>query len=166
MDVSLIAAVDENFGIGYQNHLPWHLPKEYALFKRITQYHHILMGSRTFESLGKPLPKRTHIVISRRRDYPLPEGCFLVSSLEEGLQIARERAEKEAFVIGGSQIYSLALPYADWLYISFIHAAFEVDAYFPQLNWGEWVLKEEQYYPSDEKNAYSFTFRKYRRKTS
>jgi dihydrofolate reductase len=122
------------------------------------------MGSRTFESLGEPLPKRIHIVISRRKDYPLPEGCFLVSSLEEGLQLAYDRNEKEVFVIGGAQIYSLALPHADWLYLSFIHATFEVDAYFPQLNWDEWVLTQEQTYPSDEKNTYAFTFRKYKRK--
>ena len=161
MKVSIVAAMDENRGIGWKNQLPWHLPKEYALFKSITKGHYIIMGSRTFESLGKPLAQRTHIIISRKYDYPLPEGCVLAHSLEEGLQFAQEQSQEETFVIGGAQVYAAALPLADHLYLSFIHAIIKADAYFPQVDWEAWALVQEQFYPSDEENIHAFTFRLY-----
>ncbi len=164
MNVALIAAMDDERGIGIDNHLPWHLATDYKLFKSITSGHHIVMGRLTFESLGKPLPNRPHIVISRAAAYPLPEGCFLVSSLDEGLKLAEQRGEKEAFVIGGAQVYTQALPLAQRLYLTRVHAVCRVDAYFPQVNWDEWVLCKAVDHPADDRNDYAFTFQVWERK--
>ncbi len=157
MIISLIAAVAENNVIGCEGSLPWHLPDDLKFFKETTLHHHIIMGRKTLDSFGKPLRNRTHIVITRQRDFQR-EGVQVVHGLNEALDIARSHGEEEAFVIGGGQIYREALPLADRLYITRIHQAFEGDTFFPEWKDSEWQVSQSTHHPADEKHAYPFTF--------
>ncbi len=164
MILSIIAALDENGGIGFENRLPWHLGADFKLFKEMTMGRHLLMGRNTYISLGKPLPGRPHIVISHTKYLPLPENCYLVNSLGEGISLAEEHGETEAFVIGGKQIYSQAVPLADRMVLTRVHAACKVDAHFPEITWDEWSKESAQDYPADEHNDYAFTVEHWIRK--
>jgi len=158
MRLSLLAALSQNRVIGQGGGLPWHLPDELRMLKRLTMGHCLLMGRKTYESIGRPLPGRTSIVISRNPDYdPHPE-VVVVPSLEAALSAARSRDESEAFVFGGEAIYALALPRAERLYLTRVHATLEGDAFFPEVDEGDWIVASEEEHPADERHAYAFTF--------
>lgn len=154
--ISLIAAVARNGVIGRDNELPWRLPDDLKHFKRLTSGHTIVMGRRTWESIGaRPLPNRQHIVISRDRGYEAP-GASVAGSLEEALKLAADEAE--VFIIGGQQIYELAMPLADRLYLTEVEADVPGDALFPALDRSRWQVVEETTHEADDRHAHAFRF--------
>ena len=155
MIISLITAMDRNRLIGKQNQLPWHLPADFAHFKSVTMNKPIVMGRKTYESIGKPLPGRTNIVLSRNADTQFA-GVVCVSSFEEAKQVAPDA--EELMVIGGSAIYEMLLPRADRMYITFVDAEFEGDAWFPEFDENQWLERESTTLKADEKNRYSCRF--------
>jgi len=157
LKLSIIVATAEKGVIGKDNQLIWHLPEDLKMFRRLTTGHVIIMGRKTFESIGKPLPNRTSIIISRNTDY-LVEGCIVVGSLEEAIEKAKEIETEEAFIIGGAQIYALALDMADTVYLTQVHHNFEGDAFFPVLDTNIWTETERKSFSPDEKHAYAFDF--------
>lgn len=159
--IILIAAAAENNALGKDNRLLWHLPDDFRRFKQLTSHHYIVMGRKTFESFPKPLPDRTHVVISRQKDY-CPEGAIAAGSIEGALELCPK--DQDVFVIGGGEIYALALPYADAVELTRVHARFEADAFFPELPKEEWELKASEYHPKDERHQTDFTFETYLRK--
>lgn len=160
MIISLIVATDENNGIGKNNQLPWHLPADLKHFKNLTTGHPIIMGRKTFESIGKPLPNRRNIIISRQRDY-VTEGAEVVASLQEAVDVCS--TENEAFIIGGAQIFEQSMPLADVLYLTVIHEKFDADTFLPALDKAQWVEETSELHQPDEKNKYAYTFIKYRK---
>jgi dihydrofolate reductase len=164
MRVSAIVAASENGVIGRGNQLPWHLPADLRRFKALTMGHHLLMGRRTWDSVGKPLPGRPIVVISRRK-ISLPEGVHLVASPKAAIELARTAGESEAFLAGGAEIYRLALAedLIDRVYLTRIHQSFEGDATFPELASERWQLVERQDCPADERNPYDFSYLTYDR---
>lgn len=156
--ISIIVAADENNTIGKDNGLIWHLPDDLKFFKEKTLNHAIIMGRKTYESVGKPLPKRTNIIITRDRNFTA-EGCIVVHSLEDALAQAA-KVDENPFVVGGEQIYKMALPVADVVYLTRIHHKFNGDRHFPLLG-EEWVETESVPHGIDEKHAHAFTFKKY-----
>jgi dihydrofolate reductase len=161
LTLSIIVAFDENRLIGANNQLPWHLPADLKQFKSITMGHHMIMGRKTFESIGKPLPGRTSVIISRNANFRA-EGTIVVHSLKEAVDYCRH--QDEVFVIGGAQIFTAALEMADKLYLTRIHHHFEGDTYFPEISENEWVETEHKYHEADEKNPWPFSFMIYTRK--
>ena len=158
--ITLIAAAADNNAIGKNNELLWHLPDDFKRFKALTTGHTIIMGRKTFESFPRPLPKRTHIIITRDKTYTVPyPDCMIVYSLEEALQKVSE--EELAFVIGGGEIYSQSLPYADTIELTRVHTNFSADTYFPEIAEKEWKLVKEEYHPKDDKHAVDFTYLTY-----
>jgi dihydrofolate reductase len=162
MPFSILAAVAENGVIGRGGKLPWHLSDDLRHFKELTMGHTIVMGRRTWESIGRPLPGRQMVVVSRQPDYEAA-GCQVVSSLDDALEIAGQIDDDETFAIGGAEIYRLALPRADRLYLTRVHAKVEGDTRFPELDASQWRLLESQRHEADEKNDYPFSFEVYRR---
>ena len=163
MFLSIIVAVGENNETGYRNGLLWHLPADLKRFKELTTGHAVVMGRKTFESLPNgALPNRTNVVISKNPDF-MPPNCLVFSSLDEAL--LKLSGEKEVYIIGGSQIYYLALPYASKLYLTQVHARFpEADTFFPEIDSTKWIKKCEEMHPADGKNKFSFTFYEYIKK--
>lgn len=157
MKLSIIAALGRNRAIGYQNQLPWRLPADLQRFKQLTMGHHMLMGRKTFESIGRPLPGRTSIIITRQPGYKA-EGCLIVHSLEDAITLAKSRGEQEAFVIGGADIYAQALPLADRMYLTWVEAEPEADAFFPTFDESAWEIIEETTFAADEKHPYAMRF--------
>jgi len=155
--VSLIVAMDEGRGIGKDGKLPWRLSADQKLFKESTMGHHLIMGRLTYESIGRPLQGRTNIVVTRNPEYKAP-GCMIVHSLDEGLTLVEGRGEDEVFVIGGEQIYDLALDQADRIYLTRVHAQVDCDVFFPEFDSHRWIELKSAFHPADEKNQYSFTF--------
>ena len=160
MIVSLVAAMSENRVIGRGGGLPWHLPKDLAYFKKLTIDHTVIMGRKTFDEVRRPLSNRRNVVVSRGLDFH-PRGVVVVPSLEEALALGA--TENEVFVIGGGAIFRLALPRADRLYLTVIHAEIEGDTYFPPFDLAAWALEDEEHHPADDKHAFPFTFRRYAR---
>lgn len=158
--VSLVAAMAENRVIGREGTLPWRLPDDQRFFKRLTLDHTVIMGRKTFDEIRHPLANRRNVVISRNPDFR-PTGATVVPSLDEA--IALGATEREVFVIGGAEIYAAALPRADRLYLTVVHAEVEGDTYFPPFDRAAWALEWEEYHPTDERHAYPFTFRTYSR---
>ena len=158
-NVALIAAVSKNGVIGKNNRLPWKLPADMKHFVEITTGHIVIMGSKTFQSLGKPLPNRLNIVISKKLS-SLPE-CVVVDSPKKALEIF---TDKIMFVTGGGEIYKYLLPYCEILYITRVHTDFEGDAYFPEVNWNEWKEIGRQDFKADAKNKYDYSFLIFQRK--
>lgn len=161
MRVSLIVAVSENGVIGKDNDLIWHLPKDMKFFKDTTKGHHVIMGRKNFESIPhkfRPLPGRTNIIITRQKDYKA-EGCIVVNSVEESLDIAKNNNDKEPFIIGGGQIYKLSLEanLIDRIYLTRIHHTFEGDTFFPDLS-EDWKEVEREDCKADEKHAHNYSF--------
>lgn len=156
MIISLISAISENGVIGKDNDLPWHLPADLQHFKKKTTGHTIIMGRKTFESVGKPLPNRVNIVISRQPDY-LAKGCIMASSLEKAIDMTPDNKD-EVFICGGAAVYKHGLQLADRLYITRVHQNVEGDTFFPELDLAKWKETEREYHEPDEKNhsAYSF----------
>jgi dihydrofolate reductase len=156
MIISLIVAMDEKGGIGIANRLPWHLSADLKRFKTLTMGHHIIMGRKTYESIGKPLPGRTNLVVTRDPNYQA-DGCLVVHSVDEALQTAQEQGEDEAFITGGRQIFAQSIGIAYRIYLTRVHAEVTADVYFPDFDPSEWVEQEAVYHESDEKNDYAFT---------
>ena len=159
--ITLIAAAAENNALGKDNDLLWHLPEDFKRFKQITSGHYIIMGRKTFESFPKPLPNRTHIIITRQKEY-LADGCLVLHSLEEALEISPQN--EEVFIIGGAQIYKQALPFADKIDLTRVHIELDADAFFPEFNTSEWNLVFSEKHVKDEKHQYDFTFETYLKK--
>lgn len=158
--IIMIAAVAENNALGKNNDLLWHLPNDFKRFKAVTTGHHIIMGRKTFESFPKPLPNRTHVIITRQKDYKAA-GCIVVSSLAEALSVCP--ANEDVFIIGGGEIYNLALPIADKLDLTKVHHTFEADAYFPEIDPKQWKLTSSEHHNKDEKHQYDYSFESYER---
>ncbi len=159
--IILIAAVAENNALGKNNDLLWHLPKDFKRFKEITSGHTIIMGRKTFESFPKPLPNRTHIIITRQKDYKR-EGCIVVKDLENALALCP--MTDDVFVIGGGEIYAQSIHLADQLDITKVHYSFDADVYFPEIDLDIWELISEVFIPKDEKHLYDFSFQTFVRK--
>ena len=160
MTISIIVATSENNVIGAAGDLPWRLSDDLKHFKSITMGKPIVMGRKTWDSIGRPLPGRRNIVISRQADF-VAEGCDVVASLDDAAAAAGD--EKEIMVIGGSQIYLLALPMADRLYQTRVHAEVDGDAFFPKIDEAEWRLMTNESHEADERNEYPYSFRTYER---
>lgn len=155
MRLSIIAAMAANRVIGRDNRLPWHLPADLKHFRQLTIGKPVLMGRKTWESLGRPLPERTNIVVTRAADYAAP-GCVVVHSLEAALRAAAHHPE--VMVIGGAELYRQALPQARRIYLTEVHAGFEGDAYFPELEQGAWSEVERVDHEPDDKNTHAYSF--------
>ena len=162
MRLSIIAAMSANRVIGRNNSLPWKLPEDLKRFKKLTMGHHLLMGRKTFESIGRSLPGRTTVVITRRTGYT-PTGALVAHSIEQALQMAA--GDDEVFVAGGAQIYQQTLPRADRLYLTSIHQEFEGDTDFPEFDESDWQLTFQESRQPDEQNSYSYSFLIYERKS-
>jgi dihydrofolate reductase len=160
MKVSLVAAFAENRVIGADGDLPWSLPDDMKRFMSLTTRHCVVMGRKTFDSMDRrPLPRRTNIVLSRRASpEPDGEGLYFVSDLPAALAIALREGEDEAFVIGGEAIYALALPSADRLYLTRVHADVPGNVRFPEFDESGWTLARTEHHEIDERHAYAFTF--------
>jgi dihydrofolate reductase len=162
MKVSLIVAVAKNGVIGRGGDLPWRLSADLRRFKELTMGHAILMGRKTYESIGRPLPGRHMIIITRQPDFRA-EGAEIAAGLDEAFRLAADRKDDECFVIGGGEIYDQARPRADRIYLTRVHAAVDGDAYFPPLNLSEWRLVSSTPVEADAKNEYPFSFEQYER---
>jgi len=161
--IVLMAAIGRNRELGFGNKLPWHLPDDLKRFKEITHGHSIIMGRKTYESIGKALPERKNIVITRNADYKAP-GAVVVDTILEAFKEAGTAAGEDVFVIGGGEIYRLALPYADKMYLTFVDAEIPADTYFPEFNENEWRITGAVPHEADEKHAHRFVFKTYERK--
>lgn len=159
-EVTMIAAAAENNALGKDNDLVWHLPDDFKRFKELTTGHHIIMGRKTFETFPKPLPNRTHIVITRKKNYE-KEGAIVVNSLEKALELAKD--DPQPFIIGGGEIYELGLPKADKIELTRVHGTFEADAFFPEIDEKNWTLVSSHFHPKDDRHNYSFTYLTYQR---
>lgn len=159
--VTIIAAVGRNKALGKNNDLIWHLPADLRRFKEVTRGHHVIMGRKTFESLGKPLPHRTNIIVSRNSNYKA-DGCIVVGSLEEALKEAH--SDPNPYILGGAQIYEQALEVADRMDLTLVHEDFEADAFFPDFSDENWEETGRQDFKKDEKNPYDYSFVQYKKK--
>ncbi len=159
--ICIVVAVAENGVIGSENRLIWHLPADLKRFKEVTTGFPVIMGRKTFESIGRVLPNRRNIIITRRPGFEVP-GAEVAASPEEALNICRN--EEKVSIIGGGEIYRYFMPLAHQLYFTRVHHSFEGDTHFPDPG-PEWVLKQKEFFPADEKNSYAFTFQKFERKS-
>jgi len=159
--ITLIAAISNNFGLGKNNQLLWHLPKDFKHFKSLTLNHPIIMGRKTYDSIGKPLPKRQNIVISRTEIED--NDIIWASSLPDALEKAKQ-LDNEIFIIGGGEIYKQSIDIADKLSLTFVDIETEADAFFPKINENIWKLAKEIFHPKDEKHKYDFWFKTFERK--
>jgi dihydrofolate reductase len=167
MKVALIAAFAQNLVVGINNSLPWHLPEDLKYFKRTTSGKAIIMGRKTYESIGRPLPNRTNIVVSRNPNFSA-EGVVMVTSLEEAVKHAENvnmiNGVEEVMIIGGAAIYQASLPMADRLYLTHVHANVEGDAYFPKIDLEQWEEVSREDFNKDESNPYDYSFSVYDKK--
>ena len=150
--------MDETRGIGVEGRLPWHLPADLKRFKSLTMGHHLIMGRKTFESIGRPLPGRTTIIVTRDQSFQ-PEGCLVAHSLETALEFARLDLENDVFVIGGAEIFVQAIELADRIYLTQVHSSLPADVYFPEFAAADWQETDSEYHPADEKNRFPFTYK-------
>lgn len=162
MIISIIAAVDQRGGIGRDNRLPWHLSDDLKRFRRLTMGHHVLMGRKTYESSQGKMPGRKLIVLTHSADFQAPDA-HIVSSLEDGIQFAQDAGEIELFVIGGAQVFAQALPLADRLYYTEVHADSGADVFFPAFDRADWEEISRQDFPSEGKNDFAFTIIQFNR---
>jgi dihydrofolate reductase len=164
MIISMIAAMAENRVIGNKNKLPWHLPADFNYFKEKTVGKIIVLGLNTFQSIGeKPLPSRKHIILNKDTNYKVPNDCFLATSIEQSLEIAKKLSQEpgqndEIMVCGGAMVYQQFLPLADRLYLTYIRQTFEGDTFFPEFNMSEWKEVSRQSFEPDAKNKYPYSF--------
>lgn len=157
----MIAAAAENDALGKDNDLVWHLPDDFKRFKRLTSGHYIIMGRKTFESFPKLLPNRSHVIITRQKDYK-PENTIVVNSLEEAIRVSK--LDEQPFIIGGGEIYKMGMEEATKIELTRVHGKFDADTFFPEINEDEWNLVKEQFHEKDEKHNYAFTYLTYERK--
>jgi dihydrofolate reductase len=160
--ITVIAAIATNNALGKDNDLIWHLPADLKRFKKVTTGHYILMGRNTFESIGRPLPNRTTIIITRNKDY-FKEGCLIAHSLEQAVEMSKE--EGQVFIIGGAQIYkeTIAKDLAQQLDITLVHKDFEADVYFPEIDTKIWKEVARENFKADEKNKLDYSFVSYQK---
>jgi len=164
MIISLVVAAAENNAIGKDNQLLWHLPNDMKFFKNITWGLPVIMGRKTFDALGKPLPGRTNIVITRQADWQA-DKVITTSSLDEAIEKTRGLNFKEAAIIGGGEIYKQGIGIANIIYITRVHASFDnADTFFPEVNEADWELVSNEDFEKDEKHAYAYSFQKWMRK--
>ena len=159
--ITLIVAMGKNREIGKENQLLWHLPKDLKRFKELTSGYPIIMGRKTYESIGKPLPNRTNIVISRKNDW-FEEGILIVGSIKEAVKFAK-KIDEEVFVIGGGNIYEQTIDFADKLEVTLVDAVLDADTFFPKINEKVWQKTNEEYHQKDEKNEFDFCFQTFER---
>jgi len=163
MTISCIVATAKNNVIGKDNDIPWYLPADLKYFKKQTLEHHIIMGRKCYTSIGRPLPKRTNVIITRDPFF-ISTNCIVTHSITEALEKAYDNGEKEAFIIGGGTIYEQTKELWDKLYITEVELEVEGDIFFPTINYDEWTLKSEDAHKADEKNEYDYNFKVYTRK--
>jgi len=165
MILSIIAAVAENQVIGKNNDLVWHMPADMKYFKETTTGHFVIMGRKTFESFGKPLKNRKHIIVTRNQNYEyLHPDVSIVHNLADAIKIAERDQQHETFVLGGAEIYRQSIGLVDRLYITEIKSSFDGDAYFPEIDKEKWNKVSQQEFLPDEKNKYPYAFVIYERK--
>ncbi len=160
--ITIIAAIAKNNALGKDNDLIWHLPADLKRFKKVTSGHYIIMGRNTFESIGKPLPNRTTVIVTKNTDY-VKEGCLIANSVEQALEMVEE--DDQIFIIGGAQIYKyvMANNLADILDITLVHHEFEADVFFPEINSDVWDCIEREDFIADEKNEYDYSFLRFKK---
>lgn len=160
-EIHMLVAMAANRVIGKNNAMPWHLPADLKHFKRMTTGHTIIMGRKTFESIGKPLPKRTSVIITSQPHYS-SQGCIIAHSLQEALHVAAN--EEKVFIIGGASVYLQALPYAKALHLTLIHREIEGDTHFPPIDETQWEETGREDHQPDAKNPMPYSFITYRKK--
>jgi len=160
--ISILVAMDKNRAIGVNNDLPWHLPADLQYFKRITMGHPIIMGRKTHDSIGRALPGRENIILTRDKNYSA-EGCTVIHSVADIKRLNEERKNEELFVIGGAELFRQVLDFTDRLYITQIEAEFEADTFLPEINLDQWKLISKEQGIKDEKNPYDYYFLVYER---
>ncbi len=165
MIISIIAAMDENRGIGFENKIPWHLPADLSRFKKLTMGHHILAGRKTYQAIGSVLPGRQMVVLTRNPDFQAAD-CLRASSLNEAISMVVGAGENELFIIGGAELYREALQIADHLYLTLVHTSAEIDTSFPNIEEANWYQVCAQDIPADDKNLLAHTFKHLVRKSS
>lgn len=158
--ITLIAAAGENNELGKDKDLVWHLPDDFKRFKRLTTGHYIIMGRKTFETFPNLLPNRTHVIITRKKDYA-PKDAIVVHSLDEALQAAKD--DPQPYIIGGGEIYKLSMEVADVIELTRVHGHFDADTYFPEIDEQQWKLVASEEHPADERHNYAFTYLTYER---
>lgn len=158
--ISIVVAMTENRVIGRDGDMPWRLSADLKRFKQITMGHHLIMGRKTYDSIGRPLPGRTTVVISRSATYD-DTRIQVARTLDEAIDIAKN--DSEIFITGGAQIYALALPSVGRIYLTRIHCELEGDTQFPEIEWADWQLVEREDCTADEKNSYDYSFLTYER---
>ncbi|MDU8885863.1 dihydrofolate reductase [Yeosuana sp. MJ-SS3] len=162
-ELTIIVAAGENNAIGKDNDLIWHLSDDLKRFKTLTNGHHIIMGRKTYESFPKPLPNRTHIVITRQDNYKVPDGVIVVNNLEDAVDACRK--DNQPFIIGGGEIYKQSIPLADKLEITRVHKSFEnADTFFPEIDTNIWKEVSKSYHEIDQNHKHAFSFITYTRK--
>lgn len=165
MLISIIAAMDEKRGIGFKNRIPWHLPGDLQHFKNTTLGHHIIMGRKTFESLGQPLQGRINIIITKNQAYSVVgENVAVKHSLGEALSHAQNHQESEVFITGGASIYEQCLPLAHRLYLTLVHTQTEADTFFPLVDFSNWVELDSRHHPPDKKHLFAYTIKLFKRR--
>jgi dihydrofolate reductase len=161
MKISIVVAVADNNAIGAKGKLLWRLPKDMQYFKEVTWGHHVLMGRKTWDSIPpkfSPLPGRTNIIVTRQEGF-VCEGCLVVKSVEEGIELARNAGEQELMIIGGGEIYKQALPFTNKIYLTKVHHTFaDADTFFPELDMEQWTAVNGEWNMADEKNEFDFEF--------
>lgn len=163
MEISAIVATDLNGCIGKGNQIPWHLPADLKYFRMLTTGHTVIMGRKTFESIGKPLPNRVNIVISRKSDYEA-EGCTVVQDIEMALELSKSNKSEKVFIIGGGEIYRQSQNLWQSLFLTLVETEIQDgEVFFPAIHESEWELLESRTFEPDEKNTYLYHFKHYRR---
>lgn len=157
--ITLIAAAGLQNELGKNNDLLWHLPLDFKRFKEITTGNFIVMGRKTFESFPKPLPNRTHIIITRNSNYKVSENCYIAKNVTEAIKMCPEN--ETIFVIGGGKIYAQTIEIADKIELTRVHSIFDADTFFPEINSEIWKLEQSEFHAKDEKHAFDFTFETY-----
>lgn len=161
-EIIVIVAAAENNALGKDNQLVWHLPKDFKRFKALTTGHFIIMGRKTFESLPKPLPNRTHVIITRQKNYTAPENCIVVNTIADAINACPKN--DTIFIIGGGEIYKQALPLATKIELTRVHTTVIADTFFPEINTKQWELITAQHHEKDKKHAFCFSFLTYIKK--
>ena len=162
MIISAIVAMSRNRVIGHDNKIPWYLPADLKFFKKTTLNHHVIMGRQTFLSIGRPLPNRTNIVVTRNPFF-LADGVLIAHSLQEALRIAQQDGEKEVFIIGGGQLYTQSMPYLDKIYLTKVESDSPGDTFFPEILPEIWKRTSKVDYPADERHEFSYSMQIFER---
>jgi dihydrofolate reductase len=164
MILSAIVAMSENNAIGRDNDLPWHLPDDLKFFKRTTLGKAVLMGRKTYDSMGKPLPNRLNIVVSSRKDLQLPEEVLLYDNIDDAVTRLQQEDADEGFIVGGGKIFEQTMDMVDRIYLTRVHTVIsDAEAFFPHIDHTHWKLSWKEEHPADEKHAYAFTFEQWDR---